>query len=69
LGSAGLSRIQVVVGSYSQPLPPAPNAHGAGVTVLDIDFTTGTARTRCQDSSMPNPAYLCIDQRATWCMP
>jgi 6-phosphogluconolactonase len=63
LPSAGLSRIQVVVGSYTHPVPHAANAHGAGVTVLDIDCATGTARTRCQDSSIPNPVYLCVDQR------
>jgi 6-phosphogluconolactonase len=63
LPSAGLSRIQVVVGSYTHPVPHAANAHGAGVTVLDIECATGTARTRCQDSSIPNPVYLCVDQR------
>jgi 6-phosphogluconolactonase len=53
----------VVVGSYSQAVPHAPDAHGAGLTVYDIDLTSGTSRIRFQDGAIANPAYLCIDQR------
>jgi hypothetical protein len=57
------ARVLVVVGSYSQAVPHAPDAHGAGLTVSDIDLTTGTSRIRFQDGAIANPAYLCIDQR------
>jgi 6-phosphogluconolactonase len=63
MSSAEASRIQAIVGSYSDAVPHALDAHGAGLTVVDIDLTTGTSRMRFQDGSIPNPAYLCIDQR------
>ena len=37
------SRVLVFVGSYTQPLGHAPRAHGAGVTVLDVDSTPACA--------------------------
>jgi 6-phosphogluconolactonase len=62
--SAGTLRIRAVVGSYSSAVGHAPNAHGAGLTVLDIDLATGVSRILFEDGTIPNPAYLCVDQRS-----
>ena len=49
------------VGSYSQPVPHAPAAKGAGLSIFEVDLATGRVRTRFEDGSIRNPAYLCVD--------
>jgi 6-phosphogluconolactonase len=53
--------VLVFVGSYSQPVPHAPHATGAGLSILEVELATGGVRTRFEDRSIPNPAYLCVD--------
>ena len=55
------ARVLVFVGSYSQPVPHAPAAKGAGLSIFEVDLATGRARTRFEDGSIRNPAYLCVD--------
>jgi 6-phosphogluconolactonase len=55
------SGVLVFVGSYTQPLGHAPHAHGAGVTVLEVDVDSGVAQTLSEYGEIANPGYLCVD--------
>lgn len=57
------AHVLLFVGSYSQPVPHAPGARGAGLTILDVEVATGRVQIRFEDNSIPNPAYLCVDAR------
>ncbi len=55
------SGVLVFFGSYTQPLGHAPHAHGAGVTVLEVDVDSGVAQTLAEYGEIANPGYLCVD--------
>ena len=55
------SHVLVFVGSYTQALGHAPQAHGDGVTVLDVDVDSGIAHVLAQAQGIANPGYVCVD--------
>ena len=50
--------IRVAVGCYSQPIGHAPDAHGKGVLILEIDLASGEATTTVEYAAIANPAFL-----------
>jgi 6-phosphogluconolactonase len=55
--------VLLFVGSYSEPVPHALDAHGAGLSIFEVELATGRVRTRFEDDSIRNPHYLCVDAR------
>jgi 6-phosphogluconolactonase len=50
--------LSLAVGSYSEPVPHAPSAHGKGVQVIGLDLAGGTATTLLEYGALPNPAFV-----------
>ena len=56
-----VAHVLLFVGSYSEPVPHAPDAHGAGLSIFEVESATGRVHTRFQDDSIRNPHYLHVD--------
>ncbi len=49
---------RLYVGSYTQPLPHAPDAHAEGITAFDFDEESGALRPLGLAARATNPSYL-----------
>jgi 6-phosphogluconolactonase len=56
----GTNRILVCTGSYSEPVPHAPTAHGKGLQFLEVDTATGDAVTVLEYDAVVNPAFVAV---------
>src|SRR4051794_37111061 len=54
------SRILLCTGSYSEPVPHAPTAHGKGVQILELDPESGDAVTVLEFGDVVNPAFVAV---------
>ena len=50
--------VRLAVGCYSQPIGHAPDAHGKGVQILELDLGSREARTAFEYGAIANPAFL-----------
>jgi 6-phosphogluconolactonase len=58
-----VAHVLLFVGSYNEPVPHALDAHGAGLSIFEVELATGRVRTRFEDHAIRNPHYLCVDAR------
>ena len=57
------SRTLLFVGSYNTPVPHAPQAHGRGIEILELDFDAKEAGSRLVDKEVEQPSYIYFDAR------
>jgi 6-phosphogluconolactonase len=56
----GSARVRLLVGSYTNPVPHSPGAHGDGIQMLELDLSTGITTTSFECRAVPNPAFLTV---------
>ena len=55
-----MTRHQLYAGTYTQPEPHAPDAHGLGIHALTFDSTTGELEHHGVAARLTNPSFLAV---------